>query len=311
MPLAAGRHIGDCDLVVSSSHCVAKATMPPAGVPHICYCYTPMRYAWHMRTAYFGARPLGLKARIRDRLLEAMRDWDRRTASRVTDFVAISRTVQQRIADCYGRASQVIYPPVDTDFYTPAPVPREDFYLVVSAFAPYKRLDLAVTACSRLGRKLIVIGTGQDEKRLRALAGPTVRFLGWQSDEAIRDHLRRCRALLFPGEEDFGIVPLEAHACGAPVIAFGRGGATETVIPTRAADRVAGQDEPTGLWFEEQTLDSLVTAMEDFEACQDNFNPAAAHRQALRFNKQRFATEIVGFVDQVYQGNRPRERLAA
>jgi glycosyltransferase involved in cell wall biosynthesis len=193
MPLAAGRHIGDCDLVVSSSHCVAKATMPPAGVPHICYCYTPMRYAWHMRTAYFGARPLGLKARIRDRLLEAMRDWDRRTASRVTDFVAISRTVQQRIADCYGRASQVIYPPVDTDFYTPAPVPREDFYLVVSAFAPYKRLDLAVTACSRLGRKLIVIGTGQDEKRLRALAGPTVRFLGWQSDEAIRDHLRRWR----------------------------------------------------------------------------------------------------------------------
>src|SRR4051812_43582081 len=202
---AAGWKVPDCDLVVSFSHCVAKAVQPPPGVPHVCYCFTPMRYAWHMREAYFQKR--GFKARVIDRILAGLRDWDRRTAERVTHFVGISRTVQDRIKECYGRESAVIYPPVDTEFYCPAAVNREGHYLVVSAFAPYKRVDLAVEACRRLGRPLVVVGTGQDEKRLRRLAGPDVRFLGWQSDEAIRDQLRSCRALLFPGEEDFGIVP--------------------------------------------------------------------------------------------------------
>jgi glycosyltransferase involved in cell wall biosynthesis len=305
---AAGWRLPRCDLVVSFSHCVAKAARPPRGVPHVCYCFTPMRYAWHLRDAYFGTdRVRGLKARLVDRLLEALRDWDRRTAERVTHFVAISRAVQQRIADCYGRQSTVIYPPVDTDFYCPAPLPRADYYLAVSAFAPYKRLDLVVEACNRLRRPLVVIGTGQDEARLRALAGPSVRFLGWQPDAVIRDHLRRCRALLFPGEEDFGIVPLEAHACGTPVIAFGRGGATETVIPLQTADgrlqtepaNPQSSREPTGLWFEEQTADCLAAAVELFEKRAGEFDPGAGRRQAQRFNQRRFAQELFAYLDEV------------
>src|SRR5207245_5073391 len=142
-----------------------------------------------------------------DELLAMLRNWDRRTAERVSHFVAISRTIQQRILECYGRRSEVIYPPVDTDFFCPAAVHRENYYLAASAFAPYKRLDLAITACNRLQRPLLIVGTGQDEPRLRRLAGATVRFLGWQPNDVLRDLLRRCRALLFPGEEDFGIVP--------------------------------------------------------------------------------------------------------
>jgi glycosyltransferase involved in cell wall biosynthesis len=294
MPLAARWAVPACDLVVSFSHCVAKAVTPPPGVPHICYCFTPMRYAWHMRSAYFAAdRSRTWKGRLVQPLLAALRRWDRATADRVTHFVAISRTVQQRIAECYGRDSTVIYPPVDTDFYTPAAVPREDYFLIVSAFAPYKRLDLALAACNRLGRRLTIIGQGQEERRLRALAGPTVQFLGWQPDEVIRDHFRRCRALLFPGEEDFGIVPLEAHACGTPVIAFGRGGATETIVPP-------GSDhEPTGCFFEEQTPECLIAAMERFETSRGQFDPRVVRRQSLRFNVRRFATEMLGYVETV------------
>ena len=295
MPAAvAACRLPPCDLVVSFSHCVAKSARPPRGVPHVCYCFTPMRYAWHMRDSYFGAgRVRGVKARLLARLLAGLRRWDRRTAARVSHFLAISRTVQQRIRECYGRDSAVVYPPVDTDFYCPAPRPRTGPYLAVSACAPYKRLDLAVTACNRLRRELVVIGSGQDEARLRALAGPTVHFLGWQPDAVIRDHLRRCRALLFPGEEDFGIVPVEAQACGAPVIAFGRGGATETVIPP------GGGALPTGLFFGDQSPESLTAALTDFETHAGDFDPAAARRQALRFNAPRFRSELFAYLDAV------------
>ncbi len=289
LPLAARWKLPECDLVVSMSHCVAKAAVPPPGVPHVCYCFTPMRYAWHMRDAYFArlGRPLGWLA---GKVLAGLRAWDRATAGRVTHFIAISQTIRDRIRECYGRESVVIYPPVDTDFYHPAPVPREDYYLVVSAFAPYKRIDLAVAACRQLKRKLVVIGTGQDGRRLRALAGPDVTFLGWQSDESIREHLRRCRALLFPGEEDFGIVPVEAQACGAPVIAFGRGGAAETVVPPGSA---AG---PTGVLFAEQTADCLADAIRGFEAGAGAFDPAAARRQAEQFHPRRFDDEFSHFL---------------
>ena len=291
MPLAARWPIPECDLVLSFSHCVAKAALPPAGVPHICYCFTPMRYAWHMRDAYFGS---GLKRRAVDALLRRLRDWDRATAARVSHFIAISRTVQQRIRECYDRDSIVISPPVDTDFYTPTPTLREDFYLCVSACAPYKRIDLAIDACNKLRRRLVVIGSGQELKRLKVLAGPTVELLGWQPDVVIRDHFRRCRALLFPGEEDFGIVPLEAMACGATVLAFGRGGATETVL-----------EGVTGLFFESQTTESLIAAMEVFEQTR-GFDPTAARRRALRFRIQRYEQELVGFLEGVLREDTSR-----
>jgi len=294
------------DLVVSLSHCVAKAVRPPEGVPHVCYCFTPMRYAWHQRGAYFGSQRLGkLKATIVDELLGMLRSWDRRTAKRVTHFIAISQTIQQRILECYGRPSAVIYPPVDTDFFCPAAVQREDYYLAASAFAPYKRLDLAIEACNRLRRPLLVIGAGQDERRLRALAGPTVHFLGWQPDEAIRDHFRRCRALLFPGEEDFGIVPVEAQACGAPVLAFGRGGATETVIP------LGGRRDPTGIWFEEQSPESVIAAIETFESVSCDLSPLAARRQSQVFNKRRFEEELFDYLAAVLDPARGSSRRAA
>jgi glycosyltransferase involved in cell wall biosynthesis len=292
------------DLVVSFSHCVAKGARPTSG-QHVCYCFTPMRYAWHMRDAYFAGRVRGLKARMVDRMLAGLRDWDRRTAAGVDHFVAISATVQRRIRECYGRDSTVIYPPVDTDFYTPAPLPRENWYLVVSAFAPYKRLDLAVEACRRLGRALVIVGTGQDEKRLRRLARPEVRFLGWQPDAVIRDHLRRCRALLFPGEEDFGIVPVEALACGTPVIALGHGGAAETVVPPGTGR------EPTGVWFDEQTVDALADAVERFERDVGAFDPTALRRAALGFSTTRYRDQLFSFLDDVLADTVSRTRCAA
>jgi glycosyltransferase involved in cell wall biosynthesis len=312
MPAAvASWRLPPADLVVSFSHCVAKAVRPavvsPRPTPHVCYCFTPMRYVWQLRDAYFGGRVRGLAARLLDRYLDALRDWDRRTAAGVSHFIAISRTVAARIRECYGRQSTVIYPPVDTEFYTPAPIPREDFYLAVSAFAPYKRLDLAVAACRQLKRELVVIGSGQDSARLRAVAGPDVQFLGWQPDEVIRDHLRRCRALLFPGEEDFGIVPVEAMATGAPVIALGQGGVTETVVPL---DGAAGKD-PTGVWFSEQTVDCLADAIVRFERYTGAFDPTASRLRALQFTAFRFEQELFGFLDNLLEPRLAAKRQAA
>ncbi len=291
----------DFDIVVSLSHCVAKSVRVPRGVPHVCYCCTPMRYAWHLEDSYFGRSNRGRALRsplsaLRPLLLADLRRWDRATAGRVTDFVAISRTVQRRIHECYGRASTLIFPPVNTDFFTPDDRPRDDFYLCVSAHSPYKRLDLAVGACSRLGRQLIVIGSGPEERRLRELAGPRVKFLGCQPDETIREHYRRCRALLFPGEEDFGLVPLEAQACGAPVIALAAGGATETVRPASAAR------PGTGLLFGEQTTDSLIAAILQFEQGRAAISPALARRHAETFRTERFAAEIHRFVTCTLRG---------
>lgn len=299
-PLAAGSlRPGGYDLVISSSHTAAKAAAVSPSAIHVCYCHTPARYLWHLRREYFPV-PGRWYHYVREHLLNWLQAWDRSTADNVDHFIANSRTVQQRIRECYGRDSQVIYPPVDTNFYRPAPVPRREYYAVVSALVPYKRVDLAVQACNRLRRDLLVIGTGSEEKRLRAIAGPTVRFAGWLPDQLVREHLQRCRALLFPGEEDFGMVPVEAQACGTPVIAFGRGGATETVIPPEKGS------QPTGLWFGEPTVEALCEALLQFERNKELFRPEACRSNALRFSVERFRQEIVLFLDNVI--GQPRSR---
>jgi len=291
MPLATrGWRLKNVDLVVSLSHCVAKSVVPPVGVPHVCYCFTPMRYAWHARETYLESwsdRPI--KRTLARLMLAQLREWDRATASRVTQFVAISDTVRQRVADCYGRDSRVIQPPVDVDFYTPAPEnrTRDDAYLVVSALVPYKRIDQAVAACTISGRRLIVIGEGPERVRLAASAGPTVQFLGWQPDEVIREHLRRCRALLFPGEEDFGIVPVEALACGAPVIALGRGGAAETI------------DETVGRTYPEPSSTALLSAISGWEDQGCPHDPVRARRRALAFAIPLFRARLLDFLAEV------------
>jgi len=290
MPFAiSGFELARYDVVLSLSHCVAKSVSVPAGVPHICYCFTPMRYAWHMRDAYLAGQPPWLRP-IQQAALAALRAWDRRTAAGVSQFVAISETVRKRIRFCYGRDSEVVYPPANVDFYTPGTEPREGFYLCVSALVPYKRVDLAVAACNRLKKDLVIIGSGPELGRLKAMAGPTIRFLGWQPDDVIRDYYRRCRALLFPGEEDFGIVPVEAQACGAPVIAYAAGGATESVLPPTSTR------PGSGLYFFPQTVEALADAIIALEQRPDMVDPSLARRQALRFSRDRFMKGIVDVV---------------
>lgn len=293
----------DVDVVVSLSHAVAKGIRVPAGVPHVCYCFTPMRYAWHLRNQYFAdsaasGRSVRTRLRrglaaLRDRALDRVRHWDRTVSDRVTHFVAISRTIQRRIAECYGRQSTVIYPPVDTDYYYPAPVKREDYYLCLSALVPYKRVELAIEACNRLQRPLVVIGSGPRQRELTALAGPTVRLLGWRPDEEVRAHLRRCRALIFPGCEDFGLVPLEAQACGTPVLALAQGGALETVL---AADE---HTRGTGRFFGEQTAEAISEAILWSERHAGSFSASAARQNALQFDTRRFERELVAFIRRV------------
>jgi glycosyltransferase involved in cell wall biosynthesis len=281
------------DLVISTSHCVAKALPVPSGVPHLCYCFTPMRYAWLFYEEYFGANPA--KAALLKPMLAALRSWDRRTARRVTRFVTLSRHVQDRIRRFYGRESDLVYPPVDIERFAPHPAPRADYDLVVSALVPYKRVDLAVRAYSGLGFPLRVVGVGGERARLQALAAPNVEFLGWQSDEEVAELYRHCRLLVFPGEEDFGIVPVEAQACGRPVVAFARGGALETV-----------SDGVSGMLFPEQTEASLLHAVD--RAVRTTWNPGDIRAQAMRFGPESFARGIARCVEAcLSEGRSPRK----
>ena len=283
---------------MSFSHCVAKSVRPPEGVPHVCYCFTPMRYAWPGRDAYlrtWSGRPI--RRALALAALDRLRAWDRATASRVSHFVAISDTVSARIASCYGRASRVIRPPVDAAYYTPAPVPREDFYLCVSALVPYKRIDQAVAACTATGRRLVVIGAGTELGRLERQAGPTVQFLGWQPDEVIRDHYRRARALLFPGEEDFGIVPIEALACWAPVVCLDRGGVPETV------------DDRVGRTYPEPTVESLVRALDSWEAAGRPHDPVLGRRRAEALALPVFRERLLSHLAEVVAGPIPAPHM--
>jgi glycosyltransferase involved in cell wall biosynthesis len=296
-PLAVERFdLRGYDLVVSTSHCVAKGARPGPGAVHVCYCFTPMRYVWDLYDDYFGARAGALTRALMPPVAAALRRWDRRTSARVHDFAAISRFVADRIRRCYDREADVIHPPVDVSRFRLADGAPEDFYLVVSALVPYKRVDLAVDAATRLGRRLRVVGTGPEEGRLRARAGPTVEFLGWRPDAEVAELYRRCRAVLFPGLEDFGIVPLEAMAAGRPVIAYGAGGVLETVVPP------GGEGPPTGLFFQPQSVEALVEAIGTFERQDHLFAPKALRARAERFDRRRFKAEMAAYLEQRLAG---------
>jgi len=290
-PLAIARFdLSGYDLVLSASHCVAKGARAGPGGRHVCYCFTPMRYVWDLYDDYFGARA-GVPLRLAMPALAAtLRRWDRRTSTRVHDFVAISRVVADRIRRCYGREAPVIHPPVDCVRFTPTD-PPDDFYLVVSALVPYKRVDLAIGAAGRLRRRLVVVGTGPEAGRLRRLAGPDVQFLGWRDDAEVARLYARCRALLFPGREDFGIAPLEAMAAGRPVVAYGADGVLETVVPL---DGAAGP--ATGVFFGAQTVEAMADAMTRLETARGAFDPVALRARAEAFDRPRFLARVAAFV---------------
>ncbi len=276
------------DVVVSLSHCVAKAVRVPDGIPHICYCFTPMRYAWDGRSSYLESlkdRPI--QRAVASALLSRLRDWDRRTANGVDQFIALSKTVRDRIARHYGRDSEIVAPPVDTRYYRPDPdIDRGGFYLCVSALAPYKRIDRAIAACRQLGRRLIVIGDGPERTKLEQMAGPTITMLGWRSDSVIREHYQRCRALLFPGVEDFGIVPIEALACGAPVIALNQGGVAESVT------------DQVGRLFNDPSSQGLAQAIIDWEIDGRPHDPERARQIAEGYDESAFLEGFTQILEQ-------------
>ena len=290
------------DLVVSSSHAVAKGVITGPDQLHLCLCYSPIRYAWELQHRYLEESGLdrGLRGLIAKLLLHRIRTWDVRSSNGVDEFVAISQFIARRIRKTYRRDSTVIYPPVDTEFFTPGEE-REDFYLTVSRLVPYKRVDLIVEAFAAMpNRRLVVIGDGPEARKVRSKAGPNVTVLGHQSVEAVRENLRRCRGFIFAAEEDFGIAPLEAQACGAPVIAYGRGGVRETIV-SASESRDSTTATPTGVFFAEQSADGIVDAVKHFEAVESTITPAACRHNAVRFGVKRFRAEFADYVDRRWQ----------
>ena len=285
----------DCDLVISTSHCAAKSVVVPGRATHVCYCHSPMRYAWDQFDSYFGPAQVGrTRSELLRPVLARLARWDRDTAGRVDRYVANSHYVAGRIGRYYNRRSSVVHPPVDTAFYTPEPdrLP-EPFFLAVSALVPYKRLDVAIRAVARTGGALTVVGRGPEEPRLRGLAesiGADVTFAGWVGDDEVRDLYRRSRAVLMPGVEDFGMVPVEAQACGRPVVALAEGGVLDSVV-----------DGVTGILVKERTVDAFADALSD--SASRAFDPQAIRRHAESFGKERFQREFQQVVDSA--GNQP------
>lgn len=284
-PLAfQGFDLSDYDLVLSnkSGFCHGVRTRP--GATHICYCLTPTRYVWDFGS-YITQEGWGALARVLvPPLLGALRRWDLAAAQRVTAFVAISHEVQARISALYHRDSTIIYPPVDTSCFRPQR-DHDEYFLIVSRLVPYKRIDLAVEACTRLGLPLVIIGEGRDRHRLEALAGPSVRFLGWASDVDRARYMSRCQAFLFPGREDFGIAPVQAQASGRPVIAYAGGGALDSVV-----------EGETGTLFHDVSTEALVETLLRFDG--GRYDPVAIRRHAEQFDITVFRHKLMSFVSQ-------------
>lgn len=275
------------DLVISSNHCVAKGVRAASTALHICYCHTPMRYIWGLYDEYFGKDRATLLTRAGMRLFVGyLRRWDVRTAQNPQHFIANSEHVRQRIKNIYHRTADVIHPPINTSLFQLSQNDDGNF-LIVSALVPYKRVDLAIEAFNRLGERLVVVGDGPDAQLLRSIAQSNIEFVGWQPDEKLKEYYGRCRALIFPGEEDFGMVPVEAMASGKPVIAFAKGGALETVVRTSTLR--------TGVLFDEQTVDSLAAAVKRFR--KEEFTPETLRSFAVKFDREVYKHRIGDYIE--------------
>ncbi len=278
------------DLVLSSSHCVAKGAKSPQSALNISYCHTPVRYAWKFFDEYFSDITEPKKWIIR-KIMDHLKKWDISSNNRIDYFIATSENVKYLIKEYYKRDADMIYPPVDVDFYSNSVGEGKDFYLVVSALEPYKRIDLAVKAFNSNGRKLVVIGKGTKLNSLKGMAKGNIEFLGWVSNDMLKDYYKSCKALIFPGREDFGIVPVEVQAQGRPVIAYAEGGVLETVIPLN------GSEPPTGIFFSEQTIEALNGAIDKFELNIAVFDPKVLRENAMPFGRERFSREIKAYLE--------------
>lgn len=286
-PLFLRAHRVEADFILSSDASLVKGMSHDPDVPHVCYCHSPPRYLWDMQEEYMRGMPPWKRALFR-RLTPRLRRFDRETAGRVDHFIANSRFVRERIRRIYGREAAVIHPPVELSRFRPDR-PKKEYYLVVSALVPYKKVELAVRAFNELGKPLLVCGEGPRRRALEQMAGPSVHMLGSRPANELRELFEGCRAFLFPGIEDFGITPLEAQAAGRPVIAYGEGGALETV-----------REGETGLFFHEQTAGGLAEAVRRFEASEDAFRPENCRANAERFGPARFREEIKDFLRSRY-----------
>jgi glycosyltransferase involved in cell wall biosynthesis len=276
------------DLVISSSHCAVKSIVVPGKAVHVCYCHSPMRYAWDQFSSYFGPDVVGpVASRLIRPVMARLARWDAATAGRVDRFLANSQYVAARIDRYYNQRSTVVYPPVDTDYYCPLPdqrQPSQPTFLVVSALVPYKRVDIAVDACRRAGVRLRIAGSGPEGARLARMAGPDVEFLGWRSDEEVRQLYRESTAVIMPGVEDFGMVPVEAQACGVPVVAFDEGGARESILHDR-----------TGLLVPEASGEAFAGALAMVTA--RSWDRQELRGNAMRFSRPRFRERFRAAVD--------------
>lgn len=292
MPLAIEQFdLAPHDVVISSNHAVAKGVITRADQLHISYVHTPIRYAWDLKDQYLREAGLtwGLRSIVVRMIMHYIRRWDVVAANRVDKFVANSHYVARRIAKTYRREAEVIYPPVDIDMY-PFCEQKEDFYVTASRLVPYKKVDLIVEAFTKNGLPLMVIGDGPDMKKLAKLAGKNVTMLGYQPQDKMTELMQRAKAFVFAADEDFGITPVEAQACGTPVIAYGRGGVTETVV-----------DGETGMFFKEQTPASLNAAVERFESMAATFEPELIRKHAEQFGIERFRREMLELVEREWK----------